>query len=82
MITSLGPFKSIDVCYYDEVKDTLSVISHDNNVKMFKLSLKLIGHKKPAHQIFRPIIMHTFDNKELMPNISDDEVDGFKNELS
>lgn len=81
VITTLGPFKSIDICHYDEAYEMLSVIEDNNNVKMFKLSLKTIGNKKEPDEIFKPIVMHTFDNKDLLPSASAEQIEQNKAEL-
>lgn len=82
VITTLGPFKSIAICYYDEPHEILSVIEETNNIKIFRLSLKQIGRKKQPDQVFRPIVMHTFDNKELLPSASEEQIKQYKTELT
>lgn len=82
VITRLGPFKSIDVCHYDEPYEMLTVIEENKNVKMFKLSLKTIGRIKEPHPIFKPIVMHTFDNKELVPSATAEQIEQNKTELT
>ena len=82
VITTLGPFKSIDICHYDEAYDILSVIEDNKNLKMFHLSLKNIGHKKIPDPTFKPIVMHTFDNKELLPSATAEQIEQNKTELT
>lgn len=82
VITTLGPFKSISICYYDEPHEILSVIEENNNVKIFRLSLKQIGRKKQPDKVFRPIVMHTFDNKELAPSATVEQIRQYKDELT
>lgn len=63
-ITGLGPFRHINECYYDEYSECLAIFGEQNNVKLVKLSMKSIGRKKAIHKLFRPVIMHNFENKD------------------
>ena len=80
-ITSIGPFTSISTCFYDEQKECLAVVSQGNNVKLFELSLKAMGRKKLPHPVFRPVIMHSFDSKELEPTVAGERTEAYKKEL-
>ena len=81
IISLLGPFRDIFKCFYDEAKECLAVVSHDNNVKLFHLSLKIMGRKKEKHPVFRPVIMHSFDSNELEPTVAGEKTDMYKKEL-
>lgn len=80
-ITALGPFKCIQSCFYDEKAECLAVLGDQNNVKLFRLSLKTIGRQKVPHSVFRPVIIHTFDNRELQSLESSEQVSSMKSEL-
>lgn len=65
-ITTIGPFSSISVCFYDEDIECLAVVTDENMVKLFRLSMKEIGHKKPAHNMLKPVIMHNFESEDKL----------------